>query len=257
MFFDWNIYLAIFILGLILGSYLNSWMWRVSECKYVFGGRSVCVHCSRTLSWYENVPVLSFLFLRGRCRTCKKRIPADYFFVELLTAMVLTGLAFFHSETGSAVLFIRDLVFFTILLITFVYDAKHGIILSGLTWAGALFGFIINYFYLGISWSSMLIGFHIGGGFFLLQYIVSKGKWIGGGDVRLGAMMGIWLGWPNILFALFLSYIFGALMAVPLLISKKKEMSSEIPFGTFLALGTMIALFWGKQVVEWYVGLIK
>jgi prepilin signal peptidase PulO-like enzyme (type II secretory pathway) len=97
----------------------------------------------------------------------------------------------------------------------------------------------------------------VGGGFFLLQYLVSRGKWIGGGDVRFGVMMGVLLGWPNILVALFIAYVLGAVVAVPLLIFKKKKMKSEVPFGAFLAIGTAAAMFWGSWIVNWYVGMIK
>jgi len=152
---------------------------------------------------------------------------------------------------------VRDFLFIIILIIIFVYDALYKIILSGIIWFGAIIGFIINYFFFHYSLSSLLWGVLIGGGFFLLQFLVSKGKWIGGGDVRMGVMMGIWLGFPNILAALFLAYILGALVAVILLLSKKKEMNSEIPFGTFLSLGTFISLFYGGIIIRWYVGMLK
>jgi prepilin signal peptidase PulO-like enzyme (type II secretory pathway) len=110
---------------------------------------------------------------------------------------------------------------------------------------------------LGFSIYSLALGALIGSGFFLVQYVLSRGRWIGGGDVRLGVMMGALLGWPNILVALFVSYILGAIVAIPLLIMKKKGMKSEIPFGTFLSVGTLAALLWGNQVINWYWNLIK
>ena len=102
----------------------------------------------------------------------------------------------------------------------------------------------------------MLIGAIIGSGFFFLQYIISKGKWIGGGDVRLGFLMGIILGWPNILFGLFMSYILGAIAGLFLIIKNKRNIKSEVPFGTYLTLGTFIAMFWGEKIVGWYLGLL-
>ena len=252
------VFLYVFVLGSVLGSYLNSWMWRVSRVsKEALGRRSVCVGCERQLMWYENIPLLSFLALKGKCRTCKITIPMDYFWLEAFTGLLFVGLSYYHLEQATVVpaVFFRDIFFLTVLMIIFVYDAKYKIILSSLVWVAATVGFIFNY-YLGLSAYSLLLGVAVGGGFFLAQYLISKGKWIGGGDVRMGVMMGAWLGWPGILVALFVSYILGAVIAIPLLATKKKHMKSEIPFGTFLAVGTFVAMLWGSQMVEWYRALI-
>lgn len=249
------LYAGIFIIGLFLGSYLNSWMWRVHECKWVFGGRSMCVHCSAKLAWYDNIPLVSFIMLGGKCRTCKKNIPKDYFIVELLTAVALTALVWFHGTTYSQSYwpFLRDCFFVVLLIVTFFYDAKHGIILSGIVWAGTLLGLWFNIFKLGMDYKSLALGAVVGSGFFLLQYVVSKGRWIGGGDIRLGVMMGAWLGFPQVVVALFFSYIIGAICAVPLLITRRKGLMSEVPFGTFLSVGTVIALFWGQRILDAYL----
>ena len=151
---------------------------------------------------------------------------------------------------------LRDVIFVILLIIIFVYDAKYQMILSGVVWAGAAIGLAFNFFVLQYSFFSLLIGVVVGGGFFLLQYLISKGRWVGGGDVRLGTMMGLWLGWPNVLAALFVAYVVGAISAIPLLVFKKKEMRSEIPFGTFLAVGTVVAMFWGNFLINWYGGLV-
>ena len=218
----------------------------------------MCVHCSRPLSWYENIPVFSFLWLKGKCRTCKGKIPSDYFLVELITGFIVVILGWHYSNMQfDLIRFIRDFIFVMLLVVVFVYDLKYQIILSGVAWTGAVIGFIFNHFYLGISTHNLLLGFVLGGGFFLIQYVISRGRWIGGGDVRLGAMMEIWLGWSNILFALFVSYILGALVSVPLLITKKQTGNSQIPFGTFLSLGTVVAMYWGDKIVGWYLSLIK
>src|SRR3989338_514844 len=120
-----------FALGLALGSYLNSWMWRVYEGKWKWGGRSMCVHCGLELSWYENIPLFSFLWLRGKCRTCQVKIPKDYFWVELFSGLMFVGLAYYHQNVVpfNQILYLRDLVFLVLLVIIFVYDAKYQIIL--------------------------------------------------------------------------------------------------------------------------------
>ncbi len=262
-------YLIIIVLGLLVGSYLNSWMWRVRHHEWTFGGRSKCVHCGRELAWYENIPLISFIALQGKCRTCNGVIPVDYFLVELVTPLLLVGVTYYHLNFVSlhSWHYFRD-IFFTILLISvFVYDFKYMEIRSGVVYGGTIVALITNFLILQSSnlqsvYSSQfiansVIAMAVGGGLFLLQYIISKGKWIGGGDVRLGVMMGALLGWPNILVALFLAYVFGTVVAVPLLIFKKKNMKAEVPFGTFLAVGTFVTLLWGPIMVEWYQHLIR
>ncbi len=251
-------YLIIFLLGLILGSYLNSWVWRMRENIRVINGRSMCPHCRRQLTWYENIPVFSYLFLLGKCRTCKHPIPKHFIFVELGTALVFVLVAW--QSLGSSALvpavFFRNIVFSILLIIIFVYDWLYQEILPEVIWVGVLAGLGFN-IYLGHSLIGMLVGLLVAGGFFLLQFIISKGKWIGGGDVRMGVMMGVWLGWPLVLAALFLAYVWGAIVGVLLIATGKKQLSSAIPFGTFLATATFITLLWGAQIVGWYMRFLR
>lgn len=253
-YFSYFLYPLIFLLGLAMGSYLNAWIWRVRQGLWRWNGRSMCIGCSRQLAWFENIPLFSFIFLRGRCRTCRIQIPWSYFLVELTMGLLFVGLTYYHQEViaFNQWHFVRDIIFAALLLVVFVYDAKYMEVLTGVVWSGSIIGFAINYFALGYSVPSLFIGFVIGGGFFWAQYVLSKGRWIGGGDVRLGVMMGLWLGFPHIIVALFVSYILGALTAIPLLMSHKKHMNSAIPFGTFLAVGTFITMLWGQQIVHWY-----
>ena len=152
--------------------------------------------------------------------------------------------------------FFRDIFFSVLLIVIFVYDYLYQEILPEVIWVGAIAGLLFN-LYLGISLAPMLIGLVAAGGFFLLQFVVSKGRWIGGGDVRMGAMMGIWLGWPAVLVALFLAYIIGAACGLLLIVYSKKNLNSATPFGTYLALGTFVVLLWGNQILQWYTGLLR
>jgi prepilin signal peptidase PulO-like enzyme (type II secretory pathway) len=259
--FSYFTYFFIFLCGLILGSFLNSWIWRTRENIKVIssGSFSICPCCRRPLKWYEKFPVLSFVFLRGKCRTCHKPIPWHYTAMEIVTPILLLAisLSFLNSEHFSEWHFLRDVLFLTFLIIVFVYDVLYQEVLSRIVWPGFFLGFLINYFALNYSFDSLMIGAAVGGCFFLLQYFVSHGKWIGGGDVRLGFMMGVWLGWPNILVALFLSYILGAIVSVGLLVFKRKKWASEIPFGTFLAIGTLVSLYYATDLINWYLGLLR
>ncbi len=190
-------YIFVFHLGLILGSFINSWIWRTRENIKIFTfSRSICVHCRRPLSWYENIPVFSFLFLRGRCRTCRKAIPWHYPLVEFFTAVALVFVFWYHVQyvnPFNSAHFLRDVFFIGLLIVIFIYDYLYQIILSRIVWPATLIGFIFNYYYLGFSFDSMLVAALAAGGFFLLQYFISKGCWIGGGDVRLGVVMGVWI----------------------------------------------------------------
>lgn len=250
--------LFLFVIGVVLGSFLNSWIWRTRENIRIVMGRSICIHCRRKLRWYENIPIFSYLALRGRCLTCRRPIPVSYPLVEFFTGAALVANGWYHINANNLDpwVFARDVIFTTILIIIFVFDYKYTIILSEIVWLGCIVGFIFNYYIFHVNPVSLLVGALVGGGFFLAQYVISQGRWIGGGDVRMGVMVGLWLGWPMVIFALFVAYVLGALVAVPLLLLRKKGMSSEIPFGTFLAMGTLAAMVAGNEIVRWYLEMV-
>lgn len=250
------VYLGIFLLGLSVGSFLNSWIWRTRENFKIISGRSMCPVCRRQLKWYENIPLLSFVALQGRCRTCKYSIPTHYIMVELSTAFIFVLLAWQNLNSSENYLyFLRNIMFAILLIVIFVYDFLYQEILSEVVWFGALIGLFFA-FYFGQQIAPLLIGAAVAGGFFLLQFVISKGRWIGGGDVRLGVMMGLWLGWPVILVALFIGYISGAISGALLHFFKKRTWQSATPFGTHLAMATFICLIWGKSLLNWYMGLL-
>lgn len=241
-----------------MGSFLNAWVWRTRENFKIISGRSMCLHCRRQLSWYENIPILSFLYLQGRCRTCRNPIPFHYLMVELATAFIFVLMAWDNFATyaePSYLYFFRNLFFAVLLIIIFIYDFLYQEILSDIVWFGGLIGLFFN-LYLNYSLTSMLLGAVVAGGFFLLQFVVSRGRWIGGGDVRMGVMMGLWLGWPVVLVALIIAYVVGSIGSVFLLVLKRKTLQSATAFGTYLALGTLVAIVWGDKLAQWYVGLL-
>jgi prepilin signal peptidase PulO-like enzyme (type II secretory pathway) len=214
------------------------------------------------LSW-ENIPLFSYLFLGGKCRTCHKKIPLHYTMVELCTALALLLIFNYHvNSLGNKDLFsewhvLRDVFFLTILIVTFVYDYLYEEVLVRMTVMGIVIGFLINLFALHYSGWSMLLGMIIAAGFFLLQYLISRGRWIGGGDIWIGAMMGVWLGWQRVLVALFLAYILGAIVGVILLLTKKKHLGSALPFGVFLAVATFITIYYGNPILQWYLQMLR
>jgi leader peptidase (prepilin peptidase) / N-methyltransferase len=250
--------LILFLIGVTFGSYLNAWIWRTRFGKSILSGRSCCVHCDYTLTVIDLIPVVSYGILKGKCKKCDGLIPKHYPTVEIVVGVLAIFVALYYALAPFEVteIFLRDFVILYFLLFIFIYDALYMEILDRVTLIPAAILFVVSLFMQWNTWSSMLIGALVGSGFFLVQYVISKGKWIGGGDIRLGALMGVILGWKMTLVALFVSYIIGALYGVVLLIAKKKDKKTEVPFGVFLTIGTAVVMFWGVEILSWYIGLL-
>jgi prepilin signal peptidase PulO-like enzyme (type II secretory pathway) len=252
----------IFLLGVTLGSFLNVVVFRTNEGTSVVKGRSRCQVCQVPIRPLDMVPVLSFFLLRGRCRNCKNAISWQYPLVEFSTG-VLFLLMFFRYVYGFSVpdnlsadtwiaYLIRDFIFLAFLIIIFVYDLKYVLVLDRFTVPAMIVALLLNV-WIGLPAVSLLLGGFILAGFFGIQFVVSKGAWIGGGDMRMGALMGFMLGLEQGLIALFVAYAVGAFVGVLLLITKKGELKTQVPMGTFLALATFILLFAGNAITDWYL----
>ncbi len=176
--------------------------------------------------------------------------------VEIATG-ALFALVAFQTFPNDVTLTIRNLMMTVFLIVIFVYDLKFSYILDRFTVPAMVLALLFNV-YLGIvSLESMVIGAVVVGGFFLVQYLISKGRWIGGGDVRLGIVMGLLLGWPSALLALFIGYVLGGFVGIGLILLKRKKIKSAVPFGTFLGVGTFVAMLWGQKILEWYLGYLS
>jgi prepilin signal peptidase PulO-like enzyme (type II secretory pathway) len=246
---DLNIFadIFVFLFGLCIGSFLNCAIYRLEEKKSM-QGRSFCPNCRHDLSWLDLFPVFSWIFLGGKCRYCHKKISIQYPLVEIFTAFLFLVI-FLNTPVSNAVYFCLILCF---LIIIFIFDLKHYIIpdmilfpaiLISLTYDLFDFSHILNY----------LLAAAVACGFFLIIFLISKGKWMGFGDVKLAILMGLLLGLPNVLAALFLAFFFGAIIGVILIATQKKGFRSEIPFGPFLIAGTFFAMLFGNQIVQWYL----
>lgn len=240
-----------FIFGLIIGSFLNALIWRIYVRRSIVHGRSICPECKHQLEAKDLVPVVSFVWQQGRCRYCHEHISWQYPLVELSTAVAFAALVGTYGLSWTTAWYAAVLC---LLLIIFVLDLRYSIIPDSASLPLLVFG-ALSIWATGLAWPEMLMGVGVGGGFFLVQWLVSRGKWIGDGDIRLGAAMGALLGWKLVLVALFLSYVVGAIVGVVLLARRKGTLESKIPFGTFLAAGTVVCLFWGQRLVDWYLGL--
>lgn len=292
-----------FILGTILGSLAKALADRsLKNASYM--GRSKCPSCQHKLSWYDLIPLFSYLSLKGKCRYCHKKISIEYFLIEVVTG-ILVAFIFWQSSINlenlnfnlqavtiiPAVFTILFKTFFTtILVILFMTDIKDTFIPDRITYPAIIIVsvallldtlFRIWYLYFGLSQSAFgkyLLPphtsyftnhawdifqnylFHLGagiliGGFFLMLIIITRGKGMGGGDVKLGAFIGLVLGFPLGILAIMLSFITGAIYAVFLIFLGKKKFGENIAFGPFLVLGSLIVLFWGNQIINWYVKL--
>lgn len=264
-------YIYIFILGLVIGSFINCFVWRLHK-KEGLWNRSYCPKCSKKLTWYDNIPVVSYLILKAKCRYCKKGISCQYPVVELVTGILFLIAFMVNWEAGTGngeflvdiftihnlqfwIHVLRDWFIIFIMIVIFIYDLRWYLILDKITLPACLIVLLIN-LYLGIGLWNLLISGIIGSSFFLFQFVISKGKWIGGGDIRLGLLMGLALGWPKIILAMFLAYIIGSVAGISLIIAGKKQLGSKIPFGIFLSTATIITLFWGKEIINWYLSFL-
>lgn len=238
----------VFIFGLLTGSFLNSVIFRLHKKQGFVRGRSKCPECKKELSVIELIPLISFLIQAGKCRKCKKPISVQYPLVELASGLLFLACYLFYGLQPRLVL---SLVYICFLIIIFVYDFKYSLIPDAVVLpavATALIGEIL----IDPSFTRLVLGGIIGLGFFLVQYLVSRGKWIGAGDLRLGLFMGFALGWPSILAAILIAYVIGAFMAVALVAFKKKSWKDQIPLGTFLTAAAVITMFFGDVLVSWY-----
>ena len=263
-------YVFFFILGLAVGSFLNCVIYRLEKKESFIGGRSYCPYCKKTLSWFELIPLMSFILQKGKCRKCKKPISWQYLLVELAIGIlfVLCVWYFFSAYGGPAAgwQFLISTIFWlfvvSILVIIFVYDLKHYIIPNEVIYPGIIIAFLYRLFEIWKfgHWDLFVIWDLVLGIlptlFFVAIVLFSRGRWMGVGDIKLALFMGLILGWPKILVALFLAFLIGAFVSIILIILKKKTLKSEIPFGPFLAGGTVIAIFWGNALINWYLGLI-
>lgn len=246
----------VFIFGLCIGSFLNCAIYRLEQEK-TLNGRSFCPRCKHLLGWPDLFPLFSFVFLKGRCRYCKNKISWQYPIVELATGLVfLVIFLTMPAFTITGLLAILFLFYFSaVLVFLFIFDLKHYLLPDKILLPAIVIAVIYNIFFPAAPhfvWATI-----IAAGFFLLIFLVSRGKWMGFGDVKLAVLMGLLLGLPKVLSALLLAFFVGAVWGLILMVFKKKGLKSEIPFGPFLIFGTFVSLFWGAYIIQWYLNLLQ
>jgi len=239
--------------GLLIGSFLNVCIHRLPHQGSVTWPASHCTSCRRPLSWFENVPVVSWLVLRGRCRTCRASISVMYPLVELTTAVVFAGGIVVY---GLSALLVVRLAFACALIVLFAIDLRHRILPNVITVPGIGVGFLASWF-LPPGWISSLLGILAGGGVLLgIAEVYSRVRGqegLGMGDVKMLAMIGAFLGWPLMVLTLVVASFTGSIVGVGLMASGRGDMQAALPFGTFLALGALVAAVAGTPILSWYL----
>lgn len=243
-----------FVLGAVVGSFLNVCIYRIPAGESIVSPRSRCPRCGTPIRWYQNIPILSWIFLRGRCASCQLRIPIRYALVEALTGLLFAMVLYSFGIHWATVVF---WVFVSLLVtITFI-DLDHQIIPDVISLPGIVLGFGASFLLPWVSWSDSLLGILLGGGSLFLVAVgyefLTKKEGMGGGDIKLLAMLGAFLGWKAVLPIIFVSSLLGTLVGVPLMLIKGADGKLAIPFGPFLAGGAVIWLFWGELLAGWYL----
>jgi leader peptidase (prepilin peptidase)/N-methyltransferase len=245
-----GILVVVGLFGLALGSFLNVVIARLPAGRSLVHPRSACPGCSAPLAWYDNIPVVSFVALRAHCRACGMPISWRYPIVEAVTA---AALVVSYAAFGPSAGFLIACVLLPALIAMTAIDLQHQMIPDAITLPGIPVGLVINLATGRLSWLDSGIGILLGGGLFLVIILASRGG-MGGGDMKLGAMLGAFLGWKALLFALFVAIVLGGAIGAVLLATGVRGRKDPIPFGPFLAVGGVMALFWGEQAFGWWVG---
>jgi leader peptidase (prepilin peptidase)/N-methyltransferase len=243
------VYVIIFLFGLLFGSFFNVCIYRIPRQESIVFPPSHCPACGAHIKPWDNIPVLSFMLLRGKCRTCQAHISWRYPLVELLTAALFVACLYLYGFEPLTVVY---LVFGSALIVISFIDLDHQIIPDLISLPGLAVGVASSYF-LPIAWYESLIGALVGGGVILIigyaGSIIFKKEAMGGGDVKLMAMIGAFLGWKLALLTIFFASLVGAVVGLIAKIFTKKE---YIPFGPFLSLGALLSLVFGYQLLFWY-----
>ena len=252
-------YFAAFVLGCIWGSFSNVCIYRLPNDQSVVKGRSFCTSCKEQIKWYDNIPFLSFIFLKGKCRKCGNKISSQYFLVEFVSAISFVIVYHLYGITITTLLLIILSVFF---IIIFFIDLKHFIIPNELTFPLMLIGFVKSFEpNLNQTIFPNYINSLIGGvfGYLIIWLIILFYKKVrnkdgmGLGDAKLMAVVGFWFGWTSIPFTIFISSFVALFFAIPSLIKKNKSMTTQIPFGPYIIIGCIIYVSFANQIKQMFL----
>ena len=241
-----------FILGACIGSFLNVCIFRLPRRESIIFPASHCMNCGAKLKVLDNIPLVSFLFLGGKCRYCHTKISWQYPMVELVSAILFALAAIRFGLQWNTLI---TVILISSSIVVSVIDYKIQIIPNSISLPGIVLGLLINLIPSSpVGFLNALYGMALGGGLFYVVALVSRGG-MGGGDIKLIAMFGAFLGWKNCLVTIFCGVLLGSLVGVTLLVLRRKGRKDPIPFGPFLCIGALISLFYGREIIYWYLHL--
>ena len=248
--------LAVAVIGLFIGSFLNVCIHRIPRGESIVFPSSRCPRCKARIRPWDNIPVLSYLILRGKCRSCNERISIRYPLVEALSALLALAMLYrFGLNPSFAVYYAWACA---LLVITFI-DLDHQIIPDSLSIGGIVIGLALVW-WMPVSYPDAIIGLGLGAGLLIAviygYYFLTGKQGMGGGDVKLLGMIGVFTGWQGVLFTIFTGSLLGSLVGIPWALLQKKDMQTAIPFGPFLALGALFYVLFGESIITWYFGIL-
>jgi len=243
--------IVVFVLGAVVGSFLNVCIWRIPQGLSIVFPASSCPQCGHSIRFYDNIPLVSYLLLRGRCRSCGERISLRYPLVEGLTALMALLLFW---KFGLTLKFAAAFLFVSALILVAFIDIDHQIIPDVISLPGIPICFLLSVFLMELPFMEALLGLVLGGGSLyliaVLYELATKREGMGGGDIKLLAMMGAFLGWKSLLFILLVSSLVGAVVGISVMWAKGGDMKYAVPFGPFLSLAATAYLFVGDYAVN-------
>ena len=248
----------VFMFGMCIGSFLNVCIYRLpSSMSILRPSRSFCPQCNSAIQFYDNIPVFSYIWLKGRCRNCKAPISLRYPLVELITGVLAVAILFLFGLTFEGLVYF---IFISSLLVITFIDIDHKIIPDIITLPGIPIGLLASFVLPAMTFKSSLVGLLVGGGSLLLvactySFITHK-EGMGGGDIKLLGMIGAFLGWKGVIFTIFAASLTGTLVGLIVMLQEGKNLKFAIPFGPFLSIGAMSYVFFGEKVMFWYLHLI-
>jgi len=244
----------VFLLGICIGSFLNVCIYRIPRNQSIVFPGSRCPLCETRLKAFDLIPLLSFLLLKGKCRHCGSPVSKRYFFVELLTGLVFISVYIRYGLTLQTPVF---WILASILIAASFIDYEFHIIPNGLVLTGFITALSANFAGYNISFLNGVYGLAVGGGFLgvvaLASILLLKKEGMGGGDIKLMAMVGLFIGWQATALALMLSVLLAALVSLVLMSLKLLKRGDHIPFGPFLAIGSFAAILYGTEIITWYI----
>lgn len=240
-----------FIFGLIIGSFLNVVIFRIDDLKSIINSRSHCQNCKKILKWYDLVPFISFVLLRAKCRYCGKPISWQYPLVELGTALIYAVL---YLAFGLSLATFFYIIIFSLLVVVFIYDLKTQMTPEAFVWAALIISALGGWYFGDFGFLNMLYGGLIGGGILAFLVLVSKEKWMGSGDIKIGLILGFLTGFPVAIFGVFAAFLLGSIAGLIYMKVTNKTMKDTLPFAPFLILSTFISILFGNLVINWYLG---